>query len=137
MRLTTKITTLTAALSLMAAPAFAVDGSDHPSGAPEGIPPSYGGTDNPGTSHVPTREEARALGREECQEFKNNFGENKSQFGKCVAAAAKTLRAGVTPREACGDQELSRKPAEGEHRSDFSACVEAAARALKEQNQSA
>ena len=137
MRLATKTATLTAALSLMAAPAFAFDGSDNPGSVPETTPPGYSATDNPGAAHVPTQEEARALGREECQEFKANFGENKSQFGKCVAASAKVLRRdNVTPREACGDQELSRKPAEGEQRSDFSACVEAAARALKEQNQS-
>ena len=79
-------------------------------------------------------EEARALGRQECQEFKLNFGDNKSQFGKCVAAVAKSLRQqGVSAREACGQSGLSRKPAEGEKRSDFSACVLAA----KEANQQA
>lgn len=135
-----KTVSLTAALSLMAAPAFAFDGPNNPGSPsqPEGTPPSHSGTENPGTEHRVSRQEARAIGRDECQEFKANFAENKSQFGKCVAAAAKTLRRdNVTPREACGDQELSRKPREGEKRSDFSACVEAAARALKDQQQSA
>ena len=126
--------TLAAALSLMAAPALAFDGSNNPgsSFAPEGVPPAYSGTDNPGIDRGLSRTEARALGRDECQEFKTNFSENRSQFGKCIAAVAKALRQGTNPRQAC--EGLNRKPQEGERRSDFSACVEAAARALRDQN---
>ena len=129
-----KTASLTAALSLMAAPAFAVDGSNNPGSSfiPEGTPPSYSGTENPGTEHRPSRPEARAIGRDECQEFKANFKENKSQFGKCVAAVAKSLRQGTNPRQAC--EGMNRKPQEGERRSDFSACVAAAARAQRDQH---
>ena len=109
-----KTASLTAALSLMAAPAFAFDGTDNPGSEfrPEGTPPSYSGTENPGAEHRVTREEARAIGRDECQEFKTNFAENKSQFGKCVAAVAKALRQDTNPRQAC--EGLNRKPQEGE-----------------------
>ena len=107
-------------LCASATPAFAFDGTDNP------------GVDNRearGDNSL-TRAEARAIGRDECQEFKTNFSENKNQFGKCVSAVAKSLRQeGVSAREACGQSGLSRKPAEGEKRSDFSACVLAARRA--------
>jgi len=131
-----KTASLTAALSLMAAPAFAFDGSENPGSSfqPESTPPSYSGTENPGIDHRPSRADARAIGRDECQEFKANFGENKSQFGKCVAAVAKSLRQGTNPRQSC--EGLNRKPQEGERRSDFSACVKAAAQALNDQEQS-
>ena len=130
-----KTASLTAALSLMAAPAFAFDGTDNPGSEfrPEGTPPSYSGTENPGTEHRVSRQEARAIGRDECQEFKTNFAENKSQFGKCVAAVAKALRQDTNPRQACDG--LNRKPQEGERRSDFSACVAAAARAQRDREQ--
>ena len=132
MRRITKTAILVGALSLIAAPAFAFDGTDNPGAGhvPEGIPP-HSGTDNPGIAHV-TSHEARAIGRDECAEFKTNFGENKSQFGKCVAAVAKSLRQGISPAKSCAG--LNRKPAAGEHRSDFSACVEAAAHALKDES---
>ena len=110
-------------VALSATPAFALDGTDNP------------GADNrdAGADNGLTREEARALGRKECQEFKANFGDNKNQFGECVAAVAKSLRqAGVSAREACAAADLSRKPAEGEKRSDFSACVLAAREANEE-----
>ncbi len=111
-------------LCATAVPAFAFDGSDNP------------GVDNRearGDNSL-TRAEARAIGRDECSEFKTNFSENKNQFGKCVSAVAKSLRQeGVSAREACRDSGLSRKPAEGEKRSDFSACVLAA----KEANETA
>jgi hypothetical protein len=111
------------ALCAMATPAFAFDGTDNP-----GADNKQAGADN-GLS----REEARAIGRDECSEFKTNFGENKSQFGKCVAAVAKSLRQeGVSAREACHDSGLSRKPADNETRSDFSACVRAAKDANEE-----
>jgi hypothetical protein len=105
-----------------------------PSGPPEGVPPSYSGTENPGVSHRPSADGAastRSLAREQCQEFKQNFGDNKSQFGKCIADLAKALHGSAAPGRACAN--MSRKPDENEHRSDFSACVAAAAQALKEQ----
>ena len=93
-----------------------------PSGA------SAQGTDtegNPGSDNT-SRAEAWAIGRDECGEFKQNFGDNRQQFGECVSAVAKTLRTDKTPRQACRAADLSKKPAEGEKRSDFSACVAAA-----------
>ena len=122
-----KLAVITGALALSAVPAFAA-------GPPESVPPNYDATNNPGSSHVPTREEARAHGREECQEFKRNFADNRQQFGKCVSAGARVVRTAVTPREACGDAGLSRKPQGDERRSDFSACVIAAAKAQREAN---
>src|SRR5688500_4626511 len=96
--------------ALTAAPAMAFDGSDNP-----GVDHRDARGDN-----SLTRAEARAIGRDECGEFKTNFADNKNQFGECVAAVAKSLRqAGVSAREACRSTDLSRKPAEGERRSDF------------------
>jgi hypothetical protein len=101
-----------------------------PVGPPEGVPPGYNGTENPGVSHRPSGHEARALGREQCGEFKKNFRQNKSQFGRCIADVAKALRAEVAPGRAC--KGMNRRRQEGQSRSDFSACVKAAARALRE-----
>ena len=120
-----KLAVITGILALSAVPAAAA-------GVPEGTPTA---TDNPGSDNVPSRQEARALGREECQEFKRNFADNRQQFGKCIAAGARVVRTNTTPREACGDQNLSRKPQGDERRSDYSACVIAAARAQREANQ--
>ncbi len=100
-----------------------------PLGPPEGVAPSA--TANPRVSQHLSAGAARALGREECQEFKMNFGDNRSQFGKCIADVAKALHGAAAPGRACAN--MNRKPEEGEHRSDFSACVAAAAQALKEQ----
>jgi hypothetical protein len=119
-----KSAVLFALLCLAAVPAVA-----SAVGPPEGTPTA---TDNPGSDNVPTREEARALGRTECQEFKRNFADNRQQFGKCISAGARVIRTAVTPREACGDVGLSRRPQGDENRSDFSACVIAAARAQRE-----
>ena len=100
-----------------AVPAFAYDGTDNP-----GADNKEAGADN-GLS----REEARAIGREECSEFKTNFGDNKQQFGKCVAAVAMAIRQeGVSAREACNAKDLSHERKDGEVRSDFKACVLAA-----------
>jgi hypothetical protein len=104
-----------------------------PSGPPEGVPPSYSGTENPGVPHRHSADSAastRSLAREQCQEFKQNFGDNKSQFGRCIADLAKALHGSAAPGRACSD--MSRKPDENEQRSDFSACVAAAAQALKQ-----
>jgi hypothetical protein len=103
-------------------------------GSPVSLTPSYNGTENPGEAHRLTAGEARALGREECQEWKMNFGDNKSQFGRCIADVAKALHGAAAPRAACSN--MSRKPDENEHRSDFSACVSAAAQALREEKSS-
>jgi hypothetical protein len=98
-------------------------------GQPTTIPPGYGPTNNPGSSHLPPGQ-ARALGRIECQEFKRNFADNKSQFGRCIADVAKAILTGISPVETCAN--LNRKRQEGERRSDFSACVAAAAQALRQ-----
>jgi hypothetical protein len=100
-----------------------------PLGPPEGVAPSAAA--NPRVSQHLSTGAARALGREECQEFKTNFGDNRSQFGKCIADVAKVLHGAAAPGRACDN--MNRKSEEGEHRSDFSACVAAAAQALKEQ----
>lgn len=108
---------------------------------PEEVPPGYSGTENPGMAHVqgsvgtespshPSGGQARALGREQCQDWKQNFADNRSQFGKCIADVAKALRTDMAPGRACAD--MNRRPEAGEHRSDFSACVAAAAKALRE-----
>jgi hypothetical protein len=117
------IPVLLVAVCASAVPAFAFDGTDNP------------GADNreAKAENGLGREEARAIGREECGDFKQNFKENRQQFGQCVSAVAKSLRqAGVSAREACRATDLSHKPAEGEHRSDFSACVLAAREANEE-----
>jgi hypothetical protein len=101
-----------------------------PAGPPEDVPPSYSGTENPGVPHRHSAASARSLAREQCQEFKQNFRDNKSQFGKCIADLAMALHGSAAPGRACSD--MSRKPDENEHRSDFSACVAAAAQALKQ-----
>jgi len=122
MRLTTKAATVATAAALLLVPSSAsAQGT-----APEDVPPDYGSETNPGSDNTPTREEARAIGRDECGEFKQNFGDNRQQFGECVTAVAKVLRTDKTPRQACRAADLSKKPAEGEKRSDFSACVAAA-----------
>jgi hypothetical protein len=100
---------------------------------PADTPPGYNGMENPGLSHQPDNHEARALGRDECQDFKQNFGENKSQFGRCIAAVATALRTDATPQEACAAHQMSHRRQRGERRSDFSACVVSARRALREQ----
>ena len=133
MRLSTKIATAFAALCVAAPVAIANPGDSF---RPADVPPDYGATNHPGYDGTDnprlSREEARALGRKECQEFKANFSENKSQFGRCIADVARSLRTDASPREACQGQ--NRKPEEGERRSDFSACVAAAARAQREQS---
>jgi hypothetical protein len=101
-------------------------------GGPEGVAPASNGNENRGSVHHLTGHEARALGREECQEWKSNFRDNKSQFGRCIADVARALHGSAAPGQACSN--MSRKPDENEHRSDFSACVSAAAQALREQH---
>lgn len=164
MNFKTKTATLTAGLALMAAPAFAA--GEQPSTIPPGytsesnpgteyqpteVPPSYDGDtnpgtesspgydgqNNPGTAHVPTRAEARAIGREQCAGFKSNFKTNRSAFGRCVAAVASALRSDDTPAQACEAKRLSRTRRDGQARSDFRACVRAARNAEEEQSQNA
>jgi uncharacterized protein YcfJ len=112
MRLSTKAATVATAAALLFVPSSA---------SAQGTDPEV----NPGSENS-SREEARAIGRDECGEFKQNFGENRKQFGECVSAVAKVLRTDKTPRQACRAANLRKKPAEGEKRSDFSACVAAA-----------
>jgi hypothetical protein len=119
---------LTAALMGAAVPAFAFDGNDNP-GIDHKPATTPANTDNPRLS----REEARAIGRDECDEFKQNFKENREAFGKCVAAVAKAIRdETVSPREACNAKELSHERDEGETRSDFKACILAGRRGENE-----
>jgi hypothetical protein len=120
------------ALAGAAVPAFAFDGSDNPGTAlkPETTPVQPTVEDNPGL----TREEARALGRKECQQFKTNFKENKQAFGKCIAAVAMDLRnEDVSAREACDAKGLSHQRRDGQVRSNFKACVLAAHNAEDEE----
>lgn len=101
--------------------------------APEGLAPASNAAESPGTAHRLTSGQARALGREGCQEWKTNFRDDKSQFGKCIADLARALHGSTAPGRACAN--MNRRPEEGEHRSDFSACVAAAARALREKHE--
>ena len=142
-----RLTVLTAALCLAALPASAgaagppagTPGLSHmPADVAAALTDRPTATDNPGSAHVPTLEQARAIGRRQCQEFKANFADNRQQFGKCVSAGVRVLRTSalrsrrVTPHQACGDLGLSRKREPGEARSDFNACVVAAARGARE-----
>jgi hypothetical protein len=153
MKFSTKLAALVIGFGLAAAPAFALDGTDDPGtttdttatdttatlqptvtqtpqGPPTTIPPAYGPTDNPGSSHQPPPN-ARALGRIECQEFKRVFdAPPRNEFGKCIADLAKMIRLDLSPRQACSN--MSRKRQEGESRSNFSACVLAGTRALSQ-----
>lgn len=130
-----------AALALMAAPAVAQPPAGTPNGTsnpgaehrPDGTPGAGArpdGAGQQGAANRPTRREARALGREQCREFRTNFRENRSAFGRCVAAVARALRSDVSPGRACRTQNRRREA--GQRRSDFSACVRAAAHALRE-----
>jgi O-acetyl-ADP-ribose deacetylase (regulator of RNase III) len=111
MRITTKISAFAATLALVAAPA-AIAGN-----------------------HGVSKADARAIGKEQCQEYKENFKENRSDFGKCVSAAATTARNGTNPAKSC--QGLSKKKTEGQEKTDFAACVKAAAQAEKEARKAA
>jgi len=126
---------LVIAVAVVAAPALAFDGSDNP-GIPHREAAPHNGDDNPGDTHGLGREEARALGRDECGEFKENFKENRSAFGKCVSAVAKTLRdESESARSACNAANLSHDRRDGEARSDFKACVLASKQAQHEAEQ--
>jgi hypothetical protein len=113
------------ALGGAAVPSFALDGTDNPGTelrtATTPVQPTV--ENNPGLS----REDARALGRKECQQFKTNFKQNRSAFGKCIAAVAMDLRnENVSAREACNAKGLSHQRRDGQVRSNFKACVLAA-----------
>jgi hypothetical protein len=146
MKTLVRTVSICAALALVAAPAVALDnpGSDHgppagttgPSNAhhgtsgPQGPPDSAGG--GPPADVPPSQ--ARALGKTECQKLKSNFGDNKSAFGKCIAAVAKGLQddtpTKATFKAAC--KGLSHKKVKGQKHSPFSACVIAGAHALND-----
>jgi hypothetical protein len=169
MALTAKTAAIAAALTLTAAPAFAIDGTDNPgtsyqqtyqpSGTPDqtsnpgtshqpaGTPTQgdtpgtshqdgapYSGDNNPGTTQQPpTPSQARALGRNSCAEFKTNFKQNRSAFGKCIAAVAKALRNdNASAKAVCDASNLTRKRLDGQKRSDFKACALAVAKARKD-----
>jgi hypothetical protein len=153
MKFGTKLAAVVLGFSLAAAPAFALDGGDDqttttettdttvttlqptvtqtPQGPPSTIPPAYGPTDNPGSSHQPPAQ-ARALGRIECQEFKRIFqAPPRNEFGLCIRAAAMAIRLDISPAQACSAQNLSRKRQPGDRRSAFNACVVATTQALR------
>jgi hypothetical protein len=141
----TKIALLTISLALMATPALAFGpgdnpGSQHVAGTPGAnfvpttVPPSYDGSNNPGTTqreHALSLANARALGVKECQQFKTNFTVNRSAFGKCIAAAAKAIRTDISARAACRSVRLSRTRRGGQARSNFQACIIATRRAVR------
>jgi hypothetical protein len=148
-----------AVLALGAAPAFALDnpGADHGSGppttshAPATVPPSSppGQSQSQGTapsgnsqgqpsgnqpSDTPPAQ-AKALGKTECQQFKTDFGTNKSAFGKCISAVAQGLNSSspskATFEKTCRKAGLSRHRQKGKKHSPFTACVQAGAHALR------
>jgi hypothetical protein len=147
MRPMTKTALLTAALALMATPAMAYGPGDNPgsqyvagtpgaSYTPPTVPPSYDGSNNPGTRQERSQQplglaDARALGVKECQDFKANFKVTRSAFGRCIAAAAKAIRTGISARAACRSLRLSRIRRDGQARSDFRACIIATRRAVR------
>ena len=121
-----KLAVITAAFALSAVPAFA----GPPAGVPGGghaAPHSAAAAQNAGDGV--TLAEARGLGRTECAEFKRNFADNRSQFGKCISAAARVVRTHKRPGRTCNEAGLSHRKQGDERRSDFSACVIAAAHA--------
>lgn len=111
MRITTKVSAVVAAVALLGAPAALA-----------------GPNDNPGTSKA----NARAIAKQQCQEYKQDFRNQRAAFGKCVKAAAKSARNGTNPARSC--QGFSKKRAEDQERSDFANCVKAAAQAKKQAN---
>jgi hypothetical protein len=150
MKTLVRTVSILAALALAAAPAVALDnpGSDHgppagttgPSNAhhgtsgPQGPPENAGPPSDTGQPSDVPPSQARALGKTECQKLKSSFGDNKSAFGKCIAAVAKGLQSDTptkaTFKSAC--KGLSHKKAKGQKHSPFSACVIAGARALND-----
>ena len=122
-----KLAVITAAFALSAVPAFA--------GPPAGVPGAAHANSHSAvvvqddTNVGVTVAEARGLGRTACAEFKRNFADNRSQFGKCISAAARVVRTHKRPGRTCNEAGLSHKKQGDERRSDFSACVIAAAHA--------
>ena len=122
-----KLAVITAAFALSAVPAFA--------GPPAGVPGAAHANSHSavavqdGSDDGVTVTEARGLGRTACAEFKRNFADNRSQFGKCISAAARVVRTHKRPGRTCNEAGLSHRKTGDERRSDFSACVIAAAHA--------
>lgn len=116
---------LTAAMAMMATPAFA-----------------YSGTDNPGSTHradptpgpsatLPAK--AKAYGRYCKTETKTHVeGQKGTNFSKCVTAMAKLANSSKTnPTTACKTE--SKKHVEGQKGTPFSKCVSGGAKLLKDQ----
>jgi hypothetical protein len=149
-----KLILLLAALALAAVPALALGnpGSSHVPSGTTGPPSGTTGPDNaqhgtsgaqgPSDDHpsggppsdVPPSQ-ARALGKTQCQQFKTDFKNNKSAFGKCISAVAKGLESSsptkATFKSTCDKAGLSHKRAKGKKHSPYGACVAAGARALR------
>lgn len=152
MRIKTSIAALTAGVALVAVPAYGAgeqpsttppgyDGTTNPGTTyePTSVPPSYDGTTNPGTTQVQTNAGANdtneptnphALAVQQCAQYKTNFKENRSAFGRCVAAVQTTLKGTSSPSQACRSKRLSKTRHDGQARSDYRACVLAATKAL-------
>ena len=139
---------MTAAMAMMATPAFAYDGSDNPGAQnkPENTPTR---TDTPGTERKPDASKgkpdatpgpkaglpakAKAYGRYcKGQSKKHVKGEKGTPFSKCVTAMAKLANGSTkNPRTACKSE--SKKHVKGEKGTPFSKCVSGGAKLLKDQ----
>lgn len=123
MKLPMKLTLLTAALALCAAPGLAV--AKHDGDPPHGAAKGHQVTPGP-KAGLPAK--AKAYGRY-CQgESKQRVeGEKGTAFSRCVTAMARVANNdNLNPRKAC--QGLSKKHVKGEKGTEFSRCVVAAAK---------
>ena len=134
-----------AAITVMAAPAFAADppaetpDQDHNPGAvhkPVTPPPSNDGTDHKSATPGPKAgmpAKAKAYGRYcKDQSKKHEEGEKGTPFSQCVTAMAKLATGKSTsPRTAC--KEMSKKHEEGKKGTPFSRCLSHGAMLLRDQ----
>lgn len=142
MKLQLRITLLTGALALTAAPALA-------QAMPDGVPPQgkgKSGEHQGGPEYAPPEdvtpgpkaglpEKAKAYGRY-CQDQsrKHVKGEKGTPFSQCVTAMAKAANSeSITAKRAC--KTMSKKHVKGEKGTAFSRCVKAANELRKQQRQ--
>jgi len=130
MHLSTKLAGLTAALTLLAVPAFAAP--------PEGAGKGAGKPQTAGKSATAPGQVCKNQSRKKVE------GQAKSAFAACVVGAARANRearaerndpeaTSTAPGRVCKDQ--SRKKVEGQAKSAFASCVTGAAKAQKLQRE--
>ena len=125
-----------AALGLVASPAMAgVPGT----GEPEVVPPSYDGSQNPGTTHRPTgtgggpatpapaskRAIGKACAAQGASKSNANDPDPGTPFSRCVTTLAKSTKA------ACADEPKQRAEGDTESGTPYSRCVSALTKGLR------